>query len=171
MKFPIAAQLKQPGLTGRYVADEALPPQPYLGREVAFAAPLHVEASYVFDGEGFLVKGTASTVLSSACALCAREFEEPFSFTFAERFAKSPGPEDDCYPMGSEELDITKAVLDNLFLNLPLRSLCREDCKGLCPVCGCDLNQVQCACARKAEPERDNPFLKLGALLNHDKEV
>ena len=171
MKFPIAAQLRQPGLTGRYVADEAMQPQQYMGAEVSFAAPLHVEATYVYDGAGFTVQGIVKTALCSTCALCAREFEEPFSFSFEERFVKDPGPEDETYPIGNEELDITRPVLDNLFLNLPLQSICREDCKGLCPVCGCDLNSVQCACTREEEPERENPFAKLGVLLNHDKEV
>ncbi len=171
MKFSVAAQLRQVGLTGSYAADETLPPQTYMGTEVAFAAPLHVEATYGYDGGGFTVTGTVKTALRSACALCAKEFDEPFEFAFEERFVKDPGPEDEAYPVGNEELDITRPVLDNLFLNLPLQSICRPDCKGLCPVCGCDLNSVQCACAAEAEPERENPFAKLGALLNHDKEV
>lgn len=171
MKFSVSDQLRQIGLPGSYVADEALPPQTYMGTAVSFAAPLHVEASYVYDGSGFTVKGIVKTALCSACALCAREFEEPFGFSFDERFIKDPGPEEEAYPMGNEELDITRPVLDNLFLNLPLQSICRPDCRGLCPICGCDLNSVQCACRREAEPERVNPFAKLGALLNHDKEV
>ena len=171
MKFSIAAQLRQIGLTGSYIVDEAMPPQTYMGAEVTFAAPLHVEASYVYDGDGFKVVGTVNTALRSVCALCAQEFAEPFEFTFEERFAKDPGPEDEVYPMGNDEVDITRPVMDNLFLNLPLKSICRPDCKGLCPVCGCDLNSVQCACVRESEPERENPFAKLGALLNHDKEV
>ena len=44
-----------------------------------------------------------------------------------------------------------------------------EDCKGLCPVCGCDLNTVQCSCVR--EKEKENPFSALEQLLYHDKEV
>ena len=170
MKFSIAAQLKQPGLTGRYMAEEMLPLQQYMGREIAFSAPLHIEAVYVYDGESLLVKGTAKTVLRSVCALCAKPFDEPFSFSFEERFVKDPDPDDDRYPMGHEEQDITRPVLDNLFLNLPLQSLCRPDCKGLCPVCGCDLNLVQCGCVRE-EPRKETPFAKLDALLNHDKEV
>ena len=39
---------------------------------------------------------------------------------------------------------------------------------GLCPVCGCDLNTVQCSCEHEA---KDNPFSKLKALFNEDKEV
>lgn len=171
MKFSIAAQLRQAGFAGSYVADEALPPQAYMGAEVSFAAPLHVEATYVYDGAAFTVKGTAKTALRSTCALCAQAFDEPFEFAFEERFVRDPGPEDEAYPAGNEELDITRPVLDNLFLNLPLQSICREDCKGLCPVCGCDLNSVQCACRREAEPERVNPFAQLSALLDHEKEV
>ena len=171
MKFSIAAQLRQIGLVGSYVADEALPPQTYMGSEITFAAPLHVEAAYGYDGEVFTVKGTVKTALRSACALCAKAFDEPIAFEFEERFVKDPGPEDEAYPVGNEELDIPRPVLDNLFLNLPLQSICRPGCKGLCPVCGCDLNSVQCACLREEEPERENPFAKLSALLNHDKEV
>ncbi|MEA5058654.1 MAG: DUF177 domain-containing protein [Candidatus Pelethousia sp.] len=171
MKFPIAAQLRQPGLTGSYIADVALPSQTYMGTEVSFAAPLHIEASYIYDGVGLTVKGTVKTALRSTCALCTREFEEPFVFAFEERFVKDPSPEDEAYPVGNEELDITRPVLDNLFLNLPLQSICRPDCKGLCPVCGCDLNSVQCACKPQTEPQKVNPFAKLSILLNHDKEV
>ncbi len=171
MQFSIAAQLKQPGLVGHYEADVHLPAQSYMGRTVAFHGPLHVEARYVYDGESLLVQGTVTAILNSVCALCTKEFQEPFSFDFEERFVKDPDPEDECYPMGSEALDLTQAVLDNLFLNLPLQSLCKEDCKGLCPVCGCDLNTVQCACVRETEPQREMPFAQLGALLNHDKEV
>ncbi len=171
MKFPISAQLKQPGLPGYCVADETLPPQNFMGRQVVFHEPLHVDASYVYDGESFHVQASVHTVLCSVCAFCAQDFLEPFAFSFQEDFKKDAGPEDDCYPMGSEELDITQAMLDNLFLNLPLQSLCKPDCKGLCPVCGCDLNKVQCACRREAEPQQEKPFAQLGALLNHDKEV
>ena len=56
-----------------------------------------------------------------------------------------------------------------LFLNLPVFSRCSEGCKGFCPVCGCDLNTVQCSCVR--EKEKENPFSALEQLLYHDKEV
>ena len=152
MQFSIAAQLKQPGLVGHYEADVHLPAQSYMGRTVAFHGPLHVEARYVYDGESLLVQGTVKTILDSVCALCTKEFQEPFSFDFEERFVKDPDPEDECYPMGSEALDLTQAVLDNLFLNLPLQSLCKEDCKGVCQFCGANLNEGQCSCKKPVDP-------------------
>ena len=73
------------------------------------------------------------------------------------------------YGYTGEELDVSQMLLDDLFLNLPAFSKCSEDCKGLCPVCGCDLNTVQCSCVR--EKEKENPFSALEQLLYHDKEV
>ena len=49
-----------------------------------------------------------------------------------------------------------------------MKVLCREDCKGLCPVCGKDLNDGDCGCDRT---ERDPRFESLRALFNDDEEV
>ena len=147
MKLNVAQELKQPGRIGRCHEDVILDRQEYLGRELKFAAPLTVEGEYFFDGEGFSFKGTATTRLDSECALCGKPFIEELTF----------------------ELDVSQMLLDDLFLNLPAFSKCSEDCKGLCPVCGCDLNTVQCSCVR--EKEKENPFSALEQLLYHDKEV
>ena len=143
--------------------------QEYLGRELKFAAPLTVEGEYFFDGEGFSFKGTATTRLDSECALCGKPFIEELTFDFDERFLREPEPDSECYGYTGEELDVSQMLLDDLFLNLPAFSKCSEDCKGLCPVCGCDLNTVQCSCVR--EKEKENPFSALEQLLYHDKEV
>ena len=61
-----------------------------------------------------------------------------------------------------------QAFLDELFLQLPMVSLCKPDCKGLCPVCGIDLNRFRCNCAEKT---RNSAFDALKALSFEDKEV
>lgn len=81
---------------------------------------------------------------------------------------KDPSEEDEVYEYRGEELDFSRMVEDLIFLNLPLSSVCSEGCKGLCPVCGCNLNLVQCSCA---QDETINPFLSLRTLRNVDKEV
>jgi len=170
MKINVAQELRQPGRIGKYHSETELDRQFYLGRELSFDAPLTIDAECIFDGEGFNVRGTVSTRLNSECALCGKPFVEPFAFEFDERFVVSPGDDDECYSYKGEELDIKQMVLDNLFLNLPAYSTCRPDCKGLCPLCGCDLNLEQCSCVRE-EPKAENPFSALEQLLYHDKEV
>ncbi|HEY0099173.1 MAG TPA: DUF177 domain-containing protein [Pyrinomonadaceae bacterium] len=59
------------------------------------------------------------------------------------------------------ELDIDELTREQLLLALPVRQLCREDCKGLCPTCGADLNTQECQCE---QPEIDPRWAALAAL-------
>ena len=57
-------------------------------------------------------------------------------------------------PFTGEELDLCEAVQEQVIMALPVRPLCREDCRGLCPVCGADLNEESCTCAEKTVDPR-----------------
>ena len=172
MKIPVALELKLPGHIGAFHAAEPFADMEYLGRTLRFAAPVSVDAEYVFDGSGFSVKGTLKTSLHSQCARCAKEFEEPFETKFDERFEKNADEDGECYGFSGEELDVSQMLRDAILLNMQPYSVCRPDCRGLCPVCGCDLNTAQCACAQEAaEEEPPSPFAALRTLLNDDKEV
>ena len=56
--------------------------------------------------------------------------------------------DEETYPLRGELLDLQPLVRDALLLELPMAPLCRDDCRGLCPVCGADLNEGPCACDR-----------------------
>ena len=87
-----------------------------------FAEPVQLEG-YVQNRAGIVtVHYTASYLLSTACARCL----DP-----VERRVRQ---------------DFDHTVVRKLNLELPIRMLCSEDCKGLCPVCGCNLNREQCGC-------------------------
>ena len=96
MKIPVALELKLPGHIGAFHASESFADMEYLGRTLRFAAPVSVDAEYVFDGSGFSVKGTLKTSLHSQCARCAKEFEEPFETKFDERFEKNADEDGEC---------------------------------------------------------------------------
>ena len=168
MKLNVAEQLKLAGKVRHAEFAETLGPLSYGERTVAFASPVLLHVDSVFDGDGFQVSGSLETELASECARCGKAFVEPFAFSFSERFMKNPSEEDEAYECRGEELDLGRMAEDLIFLNLPLGSVCAEGCKGLCPVCGCDLNLARCSCAQD-EPE--SPFLPLGSLRNVDKEV
>ncbi|MCE5235541.1 MAG: DUF177 domain-containing protein [Clostridiaceae bacterium] len=168
MKLNVAEQLKLAGKAKHAELEAELGPFFYGGRTVAFASPVRMHVDYVYDGDCFQVSGRLETELASECALCGKAFAEPFGFSFSERFKKDTSEEDDAYEYRGEELDLGRMAEELIFLNLPLSSVCAEDCKGLCPVCGCNLNTAQCSCAGDG---LINPFLTLGALRNVDKEV
>ena len=73
------------------------------------------------------------------------------------------GDDGDKYPLEGHEIDLAAAVEEALLLDLPMRFLCREDCKGLCPVCGKDLNTELCTCPKGGKA--GNPFSALSRLL------
>lgn len=170
MVLQIAPALKQPGEVFRASLSESLPPQEYGGREIVFLKPVAVECAYSFDGEALQCDGSIQTALASRCARCDEPFEEPLEIQFSERFVKGAGEDDESYAFEGEFLNIRPMVMDNLFLNMPIKSVCREDCRGLCPVCGCNLNTAQCSCAPIAE-EVKSPLAALGSLFDDGKEV
>ena len=58
---------------------------------------------------------------------------------------------------------------DTILLSIPLKPLCREECKGLCPVCGKNLNEGECEHVKKKEEEIDPRWEKLKALLEKEE--
>lgn len=170
MELHIAAALKQPGEIFQAELQGMIVPQLFGGREILFAEPLKLSFSYSFDGKAFTLKGMIAATLASHCASCNAPFYEELQFPFEERFLKGSAVlEEECYAFDGEVIDLTTMALDNLFLHLPIRSLCEADCKGLCPVCGINWNTSQCACTRE---ERGKHTLgALEQLLSDDKEV
>ncbi|MDN5758036.1 MAG: YceD family protein [Tomitella sp.] len=95
--------------------------------------------------EGVLVSGVVSGVAVGECVRCLREVEEPVELQLTELFAFPDSVTEDT--TDAEEIprvvdgrvDIEQAVVDGVGLELPLQPLCRDDCPGLCSVCGIDL--------------------------------
>ncbi len=147
-----------------------LKPQTYAGETVTFVGTAKLAGTYVYDGKTFRVDAEAEASYETTCARCGRPMVETLSFSFSERFVRSvfKTEDDELYPYEGEKLDLTEAFFDNLFLEMPMTTVCSESCKGLCPVCGADLNQGQCSCLTQ---NIDARFSALESLLNDHKEV
>ena len=90
---------------------------------------------------GALITGHASTRLSGACGRCLEAAQVELETGELELFVE----------LGDEEIvDITEDIRAELLINLPANLLCSEDCAGLCPVCGVNLNNTTCSCAENA---------------------
>lgn len=169
MELSTALARKRVGEPFSFEFCEAVEAQTFSGNTVEFEKPLKIVGTYVFDGKAFDLEAEAETVLKSNCARCLKPFSEPFSFTMKEHFVKGEdiGEDDDLYPYEGDTLDITKAVFDNLFLQLPIVSICSPDCKGLCPICGCDRNMSECNCQ---PTDASNPFSVLAMKQEKEQE-
>jgi uncharacterized protein len=111
------------------------------------------------------VKGKLETSLEVACARCLDPVVHPVQRDF-DLLYRPLGIDS-----GHEELSITDAeaeigyyqgegllleepLREQVLLTLPLKTLCRDDCKGLCPQCGKNLNEIQCSCVDEVEDPR-----------------
>jgi len=133
------------------------------GQEVLFDQPFTGSAEIWNLDDRLLVKARLSGEADLACSRCLSRYKEPVSISFEEEFVPA-GPdgadlevqEDEesrrtVTPYSGDEIDLSEPVRENILLALPMKPLCREDCKGLCPRCGSDLNEGPCVCERTDE--------------------
>jgi uncharacterized protein len=108
------------------------------------------------DG-GIEVDGTIRSGWVGECRRCLRPVGGELVADVRELYRPQPegAPADEeTYPLGTDHLDLAPLARDAVLLTLPLAPLCREDCPGLCPVCGADLAEVDCGCETVAVDPR-----------------
>lgn len=143
-------------------------PQGVGGEDVLAWEPVRFTGRLRKSGSGYAVTGTVAGHGRLRCVRCLGEF----AFSFEERFfvqmlPLSLAPREEEVQLTKKDLDVrfySEPVLDlvelaaeQVELALPVKPLCREDCLGLCPHCGADLNQGACGCP----PEVDERWHKL----------
>ncbi len=123
----------------------------FSGSGYRFKEPLTVRGSVFNSGGGALaLNADAAGVIITQCARCMKDIEVPIEFGISETLMRSDEdvPEDeDIIVFEGSAVELDEIVENNFIMNLEPRYLCREDCKGLCPVCGADLNEGECGCA------------------------
>lgn len=151
MRVDVAAALKSPGEHMLFEVSGDVPLSDE-SQGIALCSPV-TAWGVVFGAEGLLrVQGQLQATLRAACSRCLTPFSMDVSIAFDERFAKSEGnkgdsEQEDFYPYSEAALDLSGLVRDMIWLQMPIAPVCREDCKGLCPVCGADRNTTPCGCA------------------------
>jgi uncharacterized protein len=87
-----------------------------------------------------------SSVWLGECRRCMAPLDGALVTDVRELFRRGGGEDDGTYPLAEDHINIRDMVLDALFVALPVLPLCREDCRGICPRCGTDLNDAACGC-------------------------
>ena len=132
-------------------------------RGYTFAQPVTLKGTMVYEFESLKIVASAQAKLNVMCDACGEEFVYDVNFDLEETFVHSLDEFNNYYELGSNTVEISKPLIDNLLVSLPSRLMCKPDCKGLCRHCGKNLNQYQCNCEEiQAELEKqNNPFYKL----------
>lgn len=140
-------------------------------KKYKFLTPALVQGKMVFNVDVLTIDATISFKLLAVCDKCGEEFEKELSFPFNEVFVDSTKShnEEDYVILNQTCVDLNKAVEDALLLSMPTKMVCKEDCKGLCSICGKNKNYYECECddVVKNDEVNENPF---NALKNNYKE-
>lgn len=105
------------------------------------------------------VAGTLTVAWADQCARCLRPLAGPLVLEVDERYAEpstEPGHPDDAeaFPIEHGQLDLAPMAREEVLLGIPEAPVCRDDCPGLCPLCGADLAAGACGCDRTERDER-----------------
>lgn len=173
MRLDITRGIQRKGFEVPFDLAEAWGEDRWNGDAISFERPVTFSGTYMLAGETVVLRGVARATVRSRCARCLAPALTDVSAAVEEAFTRdeerASDPADDQYRYSGHVLELTDAVRTALLLELPSRILCKEDCKGLCPVCGQDLNVKTCSCRREFEGRK--PFSALASLLDEDEEV
>lgn len=133
-----------------------------------FTSPLHWQVDITNTGDAFLVSGTVEGEAAGGCARCLEPVEFPVTGEIEGYFLINGGEEapDDLegdefdYLPDDKTIDLAPLIEQALLLEMPTMLLCRDECKGICPTCGADLNKGCCGCEPRPDdgPSSNNPF-------------
>lgn len=129
-----------------------------------FLTDVHLVGEYAYEDEELSLSALCEVTLNCVCDNCGEEFETVLRFPLNETFVEDyNSTDDDDYVISHVAVDLTKPVEDAFLLALPTKMLCKENCKGLCEICGKNKNLYSCSCAeiQKELEQDDNPFSKI----------
>lgn len=117
-----------------------------------FDGPVHV-SGLVRNRSGIVtLKIQVACTLHVICDRCLEESSRDYSYDFTHTVVRSLNSEGDVYDMylvaEQDSIDLNETAISDLLLELPTKMLCRDDCKGLCDICGCNLNETTCDCRK-----------------------
>jgi len=122
------------------------------GEEVVFKKPVHANLHLTRVRSGIIMDGSIQTLVELTCVRCLKRFEQEIEAEIHEAYSL-PGMEhnfegfDDIYLIeAGSDINIEPALHSNVVVSIPANPICSVECKGICPVCGANLNEESCSC-------------------------
>jgi len=160
LQLDLSEIVSREGMRSAVYVDQAGVEDPDLN----FASPLRGALTFVNGGDLISIEGSLATELQAECSRCLTPVRLPLSVAIDERYpipdilnpTRKPAPDEDFDPTirsvvylekGRPILDLDELMRQLLVAELPIRILCSEECRGLCPGCGALLNEQPCTCS------------------------
>lgn len=148
MVFDVQELLKTDGARVR-LEGKLTPPEAYQTDAVYFHADSCFSGQVENIGGVLELTAAVSGHYSSFCARCMKPLEEAYSISVSETLASENAEvtdRDAVLPLVGTSIDLDAVIWPAVLPELPTKLLCKQDCKGLCPQCGADLNESTCSC-------------------------
>lgn len=138
-------------------------PEPRLGEDLDLRQ-LVGTVSVGHTAQGLIFTGEFRALTELTCVRCLKPFDQGLAWTLTELFAASEKSMSDSELLVPEDaqIDLRPLIREYALLEVPINPICRPDCKGLCPVCGQDLNLRDCGHRRDSGA---SPFAALQDFL------
>ena len=122
----------------------------FLGEEFSFPNGLNINGKITNNTKSLHLSANVTGKMIVHCARCQIPVEENVQFDISEILVRDDDEnaeiDDDVVVFSGHSIDIDDIIINNFLMNVSGKYLCSEDCKGLCPKCGQDLNVAPCDC-------------------------
>ena len=164
MEINLSDIVKNDGSEKSFCDNVNIEPVKYMGLTVSFDGGVKVCGSVKNIGGALELRADVTGRLCTSCARCMKPVEEAFCAKVQETLVQEGMPsdgDDDVIVFSGYSLPLDEIVLNSIIVSMPVRYLCKEDCKGLCPMCGRDLNEGDCGCSSDVIDPRFEVLSKL----------
>ncbi|MBM3791934.1 MAG: DUF177 domain-containing protein [Acidobacteria bacterium] len=139
---------------------------PFRHDDAFLAAPVSADFVLTHDEKELHVEGRVETALRYVCSRCLGEYSRPLASAFQLSYLPQPAGigRDEEIELREEDLevgfydgvrlDVDLMVLEQIELSIPMKFVCRHDCRGLCASCGANLNEGSCRCKTESSDPR-----------------
>lgn len=165
MEINLSDIVKNDGSEKSFCDNVNIEPVKYMGLTVSFDGGVKVCGSVKNVGGALELCADVTGKLCTSCARCMKParggvLRKGAGNACCRRGCRSDG-NDDVIVFSGYGLPLDEIVLNSIIVSMPVRYLCKEDCKGLCPTCGRDLNEGDCGCSSDVIDPRFEVLSKL----------
>lgn len=154
MFIELSELIKNVGAEKNFKGDCHIEDIKYMGEAIRFDGPVKVDLNVKNVGGVLCLSGHGTSTMLVNCGRCGRPLTEELSFELNESLLYEGSnvqisDDEDVIVFSGYRFEISEIVSNYIFMNLPIRYLCKEDCLGVCPKCGKDLNDGDCGCDKQ----------------------